>query len=214
MPKAPPPSRVKTMNLNKPLLAFVLCLLAGLAQAQNVITFSTNVSQAGGSATPTLTWSTQPAAASCTASGDWSGAKFASGTETLPTTATSKTYNLTCTWPADRTAVLTWTPATKNTDGSNYTDPASVLIRYGVGKTAAQALDLSVSVPVPATTTTFNDLIPGVWSFEAISVNQAAQLSAPTGRVTKTVLADLADTETVGVTVNPRPLPPSGLAVQ
>ena len=76
------------------LLLAYFALLATPAFAQNVINFSTDIAQADGVATPTLTWSTSPAASSCVASGQWSGEKGAAGSETLPAITESATYNL------------------------------------------------------------------------------------------------------------------------
>ena len=66
---------------------FVLFLAAGAAQAQTAgtVTLRANPTSATGSIVPVLTWSTNPVATSCTASGGWSGTKAASGTQTLAT---------------------------------------------------------------------------------------------------------------------------------
>lgn len=116
-------------------------------------TLATRVN-ANGTLTPTLTWSTTPAATSCTASGDpaWAGTKSASGTQTLadfPTT-TPKAYALLCTWPGQTSALLTWTPPTLNTDNTPLTNLAGYRVHYGASATSlAQAVQLNN----PATTT-------------------------------------------------------------
>src|SRR6187399_318695 len=53
----------------------VLTLAAGAVQAQaaGTVTLQANATSASGEMTPRLTWSTSPAATSCTASGGWSG---------------------------------------------------------------------------------------------------------------------------------------------
>ena len=64
---------------------------------QNVtITFTISATQINLGQSVTLNWSSQNAS-SCTASGDWSGSKPTSGSETLtPDSAGQKTYTLTC----------------------------------------------------------------------------------------------------------------------
>ncbi len=70
---------------------------------QNPLTlsFTTSAATVSRGETFRLDWATSPAATSCTASGDWSGSKGASGTTniTVPanTAASSLTYNLSCT---------------------------------------------------------------------------------------------------------------------
>jgi hypothetical protein len=74
---------------------------AGTAEAQTagVVTLQANQTSAVGSLVPVLTWSTNPVAQSCAASGGWSGTKAASGTQTLASISASANYTLTCTWP-------------------------------------------------------------------------------------------------------------------
>src|SRR5688572_22209524 len=86
-----------------------------LAQTLN---FSVASATTGGpTITPRLTWSTTPAATSCTASGasDWSGVKGPSGVVTLAPIAYSQTYTLVCSWPSTTGSIpLQWTPPTHN----------------------------------------------------------------------------------------------------
>lgn len=104
--------------------------------------------------TPTLTWTTTPAATSCTASGDaaWTGTKAASGTQTLAKfpTSTPKTYALLCTWPGQTSVVLTWVPPTQNTDGTPLTNLAGYRILHG---RAANSLTSTIEIANPATRT-------------------------------------------------------------
>jgi hypothetical protein len=118
-----------------------LLALTANAQAANTgsLTLSTTVN-ADGTLTPTASWSTTPAATSCTASGDWSGTKAASGTETLPSfsASTAKAYSLVCNWPGDTQAILSWIPPTQYTDGTpvafcaNATDSGVCIAKYRV----------------------------------------------------------------------------------
>ena len=95
------------------ILALPLLLLGNLAQAQTAgtLTFTVNKTAATGSVAPVLTWSTTPVATNCVASGGWSGTKFASGSQTLSTITSSKSYTLTCYW-GNGTASLKWTAPT------------------------------------------------------------------------------------------------------
>src|SRR5690242_6265952 len=130
--------------------ALPLLLLGSLAEAQTAgtISFTANQTSATGSLTPKLTWSTTPVASSCTASGGWSGTKFASGSETLATITASKSYTLTCAW-GNGNATIRWTAPTKNTDGSTLTDLKGFKIVYGQ---SATNLNLSQSVSGASTT--------------------------------------------------------------
>jgi len=69
--------------------------------------------------TSTLSWNAT-GAASCSASGAWSGAKTVSGSQQVTITAAGQTYTLSCAEPV-QTATVTWTPATKNSDGTPLT---------------------------------------------------------------------------------------------
>src|SRR6185369_8184211 len=113
--------RVKLTAL---LIAFT-CLTAGAVQAQTagVVTLRANATSATGSIVPVLTWSTNPVATSCRASGGWSGNKSASGSETLARINATTNYTLTCSWGSGSTRV-SWTAPTTNTDGSPLTDLA------------------------------------------------------------------------------------------
>src|ERR1044072_5955990 len=103
-------------KVSNALLALPLLLLGTLAQAQTAgtINFTANKTSATGSLTPVLTWSTSPVAPSCSASGAWSGTKFASGSETLAAITASKSYTLTCAW-GNGTAKISWTADRKST---------------------------------------------------------------------------------------------------
>ena len=148
----------------------LLLMLATLAQAQTAgtITFTANKKTASGSLIPVLTWSTSPVATSCTASGGWSGTKFASGSETLAKITSSKSYTLTCTWGSGSTT-LRWTAPTKNSNGSTLTDLAGYKVVYG---RSATSLTQSKSVTDPkATSTSIGSLAVGTWYFAVRSVN-------------------------------------------
>jgi len=91
-------------------------------------------------------------------------------------------------------AVLTWTLATANTDGSAIaasgpTSLAATRVEWGgcsgsnFGTAAGQQI-----VATPATAYTITGLAAGVWCFRAYSRTVAGLESAPTNAVTKTIL--------------------------
>jgi len=194
--------------MNK-LIASALGLLLALqniavGQAAPTLTFTAQTTTGNGSVVPILTWSTTPAATSCTASGDttWTGTKAASGTATLSAVTSSKTYNLTCTWPADSSAVLTWVPPTQNTDNSPFTDPNGYNIHYG---TSSTALSQTLKIPSPTTlTTTISNLAVGTWFFCIGTVN-LNNVEGPCSNIASKVFATGSVSRSVGITVNPVP---------
>lgn len=182
------------------LLALPLLLLGTFAQAQTAgtINFSAKQTSATGSLTPVLTWSTSPTASSCSASGAWSGTKFASGSETLASITASKSYTLTCAW-GNGSANISWSAPTKNTDGSTITDLKGFKIVYG---TSASSLNLSQSVnDASARSATVAALGAGTWYFAVRAVNSSGGESANSSTVTRTVSAATA-AKTVNITIN------------
>ena len=188
------------------LFALPLMLLASMAQAQTAgtITFNANQTTATGSLTPVLTWSTTPVASSCTASGGWSGTKFASGTETLATITASKSYTLTCTWGGG-SATINWTAPTKNTDGSSLTNLAGYKVAYGNSSSALNNVQ-SVSDP-KATSTTIAALAQGTWYFAVRAVNSTGTES-DNSAVTQKSIAGATAAKTVNITINAGTPPP------
>lgn len=189
----------------------VLSFTQARAQTAGTINFTAATTTGAGSVVPSLTWSTTPAATQCVASGDWSGNKGASGTETLAAITAGKTYNLTCTWPAGTTATLRWVAPTKNTDGSDYTDPNGYIVSWGTSPTA-----LTQTKPISNTTTLSNvidGLTPAKWYFAVQARNMAGVLSAYSAIASKVIAAGTAS-EAVGITVNPKPNAPSALTVE
>jgi hypothetical protein len=189
------------------LLALPLFLLGSLAQAQTAgtITFTANKTSATGSLVPVLTWSTTPVATSCTASGGWSGTKFASGSETLASITSSKAYTLTCTW-GNGSSTVSWTKPTKNTDNSALTNLASFKVLFG---NSATALTQSKAVIDPnAITTTIAALASGTWYFAVRAVNANGAESDSSAVVSKTITG-ASDAKTVNITITAGPPPPN-----
>jgi hypothetical protein len=189
------------------LLALPLMLLGSFAHAQTAgtITFTANRTSATGSLTPVLTWSTSPVASSCLASGAWSGTKFASGTETLATITSSKSYTLTCTWGGGGTATVNWTAPTRNTNGSTLTNLSGFKVLFG---TSSTALNQSKTVSDPrATSTQITALGAGTWYFAVRAVNSSQVESANSNVGQKTITAASA-AKTVNITITASTPPP------
>ena len=98
----------------------------------------------GGSTT--LSWISSNAT-SCSATGDWSGTKGTSGSETINSINNDSQFVLSCTGAGGSSSasvnvsvvinhtgsvLLSWTPPTENTDGSSLTDLAGYRIYYGI----------------------------------------------------------------------------------
>jgi hypothetical protein len=186
-------------------VAVALCLLlTGVAMAQSAptgsFTLATRVN-ANGTLTPTLTWSTTPAATSCTASGDsaWVGDKAASGTQTLadfPTTS-PKAYALVCKWQGSTQVMLTWIPPTLYTDQTPVTNLAGYRVHWGASQSA---LTQSAQISNPATTNyTISNLTAGTWYFGVKAYTTQGAESAMSNIISKTLAEPVEWTQSTGV---------------
>jgi hypothetical protein len=176
-------------------------MFAGAAQAQTAgtVTLTASPSSGTGSVTPKLTWSTNPVATSCTASGGWSGTKAASGNQTLTAIKSNTNYTLTCTWGAAGTATIAWTAPTKNTDGSNLTNLASYKVLYG---TSSTSFTHSKVIDDPTSTrATITALTPATWYFTVHSVTTGGVESSNSNVASKSVKGATA-AKTIAVTVS------------
>lgn len=196
--------------MKKILLAAAL-LLAGPLCAQT-LTFTVETTTSGGAAViPRLTWSTSPAAGSCTASNGWTGTKAAAGVELLAPISATRSYTLTCTWPGDRIATLNWTRPTTNTDGTPYANPAGYRIQYG---SSATGLDTSVYLENPqASTWTSPQLAVGTWFFGVRAVNAQGLESAISNVTSKVLTAGASQARTLEVAIR-FPNPPTNLTAE
>ena len=186
-----------------------LLLLALPSYAQNILTFTAETETGTETVTPVLSWDTQPAADTCTASGDWTGNKGAFGIETLAPISTSATYNITCEW-LDVTATLTWTAPTQNTDGTPLTDLAGFKVHYGA---TSGSYSVTNDYPDPnQTTAVIAPLTPGMWFFVATAYNAIDVESDFSNEASKLLTLD-SDVKSVGITVNPKPASPENLTV-
>lgn len=184
------------------------------AQAAPALTYSLQATSPDGKTlVPKLTWSTTPAATSCTASGDWTGTKAAANTETLPAVSAAKAYTLTCNWPGDTTATISWVPPTTNTDGTpltkcaSQTDTGGCLRSYLVlrGSDATSVgMDTRAVDDRNATSYAWTGLTPGTHWFSVLAVTgdgiNGAQFVPPPSKVI-TAASNISRTLTLGFSV-------------
>ncbi len=208
------------------LITAILFAVSANAQAAPTLTVTAKTTPGGGSVVPILTWSTSPAAQSCTASGDaaWSGTKAASGTQTLAAITTSKTYQMACTWPGDTTATISWVPVMTHTDGTamvkctSQTDTGSCMRSFLVvrGSDATSVgMDSKAVDDRNATSYAWTGLSTGTHWFSVIVITgDGVQSDQATPPVSKTITSAQNATQSVAITVNPKPSAASGLAVQ
>jgi hypothetical protein len=205
------------MTMKRVLLLITLAL-AWNAHSQT-LTFNAETVNAVEKVTPVLSWSTEPAATSCTASGapNWIGTKAASGKETLPAITASQVYTLVCTWPGNIGASIAWTPPTQNTDGSALaictsdtpTDKACLLkFRLSYGRAADQLTSVK-DIGRTVRTWQLPDLSGGTWYFQLKAVNASGVESPGTIVLSKVTGASATVSRSRGITVDPRPADPA-----
>jgi hypothetical protein len=186
------------LMLTRPLALTLALVCAGAASAQTagVVTLRASPISGSGSVTPVLTWSTNPVATSCRASGGWSGTKAASGSETLAAINATTNFTLTCSWGSG-TAQVNWTAPTTNTNGSSLTNLARFKVLYG---TSSSSLTQSTLVDDPTRRSTTLNLAPGTWYFAVRAVNTNGAESSNSNVASKSVSgATSAATATVTV---------------
>lgn len=193
----------------KLLIIALLSLATAPAWSQNTGSFTLTTKVNGdGTLTPTLTWSTTPAATSCVASGDsaWAGSKTASGTQALAAFPTSspKAYALLCNWPGDTQALLAWTVPTQNTDGSTLTNLAGFRVQWGK---SATVLDQAAQIPNPAATGyTVTGLTPAMWFFGVRAYTSQGAESSMSNTVNKVITGPVEWSQSTGVKVPKAPV--------
>jgi hypothetical protein len=176
-------------------------VVAGAAHAQSagVVTLRANSTSATASLVPVLTWSTNPTATSCRASGGWSGTKAAAGTATLPAINANTNYTLTCSWGTGSSTV-SWVAPTQNTNGTPLTNLAGFRVYYG---TSASSLTQSSTVNnVAARSATIGSLTPGTWYFKVRALN-TAQVESNDSNVASKTVAGATAAKTVNITITP-----------
>lgn len=174
-------TKEKKMSTRKGMALAALLFASAVAHGQTAgtITFAVEVTSASnGTVTPKATWSTTPAAVDCTASDGWTGAKAASGTETLAPVTASKNYVLTCRWGND-TATVSWTAPTQYTDGSAFT-PAGYRVYHRQGSATAAPQKKSVT----GTSTTLGPLATAKWYISVTALDAGGSESLESNQVT------------------------------
>jgi len=197
----------------KLLAAGFLALLSFSAHAQIAVTLTSSAPSGISPHSHALTWSA-PGATGCTASGSWTGAKAASGTQAITGLRANASYRLDCVGTAVTppcSATLTWTPPTQNTDGSALTNLAAYDVSYGA---TCSELSAVKAVPAPATGTVVTG-ISGPTCFGVKARSATGVQSALSNTVTKACPGPTTPTGSaqVAVTVDTQPAPPTGLAV-
>jgi hypothetical protein len=198
------------------MMAVLFALSIASVHAQT-LTFDVDTVNAVERVTPKLTWSTSPAATSCTASGAWSGTKAANGTETLAEITSSQVYTLTCSWPAQLGASIDWKAPTENTDGtalvpclSDTPTDKKCLLKYRLfyGKSPG-ALTTPKDISRNVIHWDLPGLSGGTWYFQLKAVNAAGVESAGSQVLSK-VTGEAGGTMTTsrGITIDPRPNDP------
>ena len=151
-----------------------------VAAAPPSVSLSASPSSINSGGTSLLTWTTSNAA-TCTASGGWSGSVATRGSQSTAALSATTTYTLSCagsagsalqsatvtvtpaTTPANGTATLNWEPPTANTDGTPVTPLSGYHVFYG---TSASALTQSIAVSGASTTSyEITGLTAGTWYF-------------------------------------------------
>jgi len=147
----------------------------------------------------TLSWAGTDVT-SCTASGDWSGNKAAAGAETINAIAADSQFTLTCSGTggsvnkainvtvsqsSNGTALLSWTPPTRNTDDSPLQDLAGYKIRYG---TSPGNYSETITVSNPGLSSYLvENLVAAEWFFVMTSFNTSSIESVYSLEVSKTI---------------------------
>lgn len=209
------------------LLAALFAASIGSAaiEAQTLKFTAAQTVNANGSVTPVLTWCTEGTtaspgttcaatggAAACTASGDWTGTKGASGSETLAAIASGKSYALACTWPGQDRFTVSWIPPTLRDDGSQLTNLKGYDVYYATSPTAAAQM---IDVPNAGVTSQLvgPGLAPGTYYVQVDAYDSAGILSkkAPAAPLVKTIGSAVSATQSVKVTF---PNAPTNVTVQ
>jgi hypothetical protein len=214
--------------MKKLLLACVLLACSPAFAQVGDVTFGASVTNANGSLSTTVSWSTTPAAQSCTASGhaSWTGTKAASGSLALPVITLSGTYPLTlnCSWAGDTTATVNWTRPTTNTDGSALAVCAAgvtsgpCLAGYRVfrrvGSTDMNGAEMTPVAGGATASRAFTGLGAGVHNFGVEAVNADGVPSVMSNIAAKTITTGGSRSASVTLTVNPKPAAATGLTVE
>jgi hypothetical protein len=147
----------------------------------------------------TLSWNSS-SATSCTASGDWSGNKAPSGSQNISGLTIDSQFNLACSGlggtvndtvsvtvvlNSTGTALMSWTPPTENTDGSQLRDLAGYRIHYG---TSPGSYSTTIDIDNPGLSSyMIEGLANSAWYFAMTAVNASGIESEFSQEVSKTI---------------------------
>jgi uncharacterized protein YndB with AHSA1/START domain len=141
-----------------------------------------------------LIWTTTDATA-CTASGGWSGAREAAGSETVGPLQSDATFTLTCTGSGgsavamtsvsvERIARVQWQAPTAQVDGAPLADLAGFHVYWGP---ASGSYTRDAVVPDASATTYDAAVSRGTWYFTVTARNAAGEESAFAEEFTRTI---------------------------
>jgi len=181
-------------------LSFLPRLLVDMeASPSPTVSLSANQTSVVLNGSTTLNWNSTNAT-DCTASGDWSGIKGTSGSETISALTTDSQFTLTCSGAGgtvndtvnvsvvlnnNGTASLSWAPPTENTDGSPLTDLAGYKIHYG---TSPGSYGNTITINNPGLTShLIENLASSDWYFVMTSFNSSGIESNYSTEVSKTI---------------------------
>lgn len=184
------------------LLGLLLAAAPALAQQVPTCTLTATPETITGSGTVTLTWSST-GAATCVASGGWSGQKECNGTQTLQVSQ-SRTFTLKASAAMGKVTAR-WTKPTQNEDGT----PATITGYKLFVADAPSGLPAATAIDLPATPLEYvfwrtpGDVSAGIKAIRADGV--ASELSNVASKSVTAASATCSDS----VTVSPRPKSPA-----
>jgi hypothetical protein len=170
-----------------------------VAASAPTLSFSASPASVSQNGSTTLSWNSSNTT-NCTASGDWSGSKGTSGSESTGALSIDGQYTLTCSGlsgsvnesvnvtvvqSSDGTALLSWTPPTENTDDSPLTDLAGYKIYYGTSPATYSNTEI-INNP-GLTSFLIEDLASAEWYFVITSFNSSGIESSYSTEVSKTI---------------------------
>jgi hypothetical protein len=163
------------------------------------LSFSASPGSVNTNGSTTLSWAGTDVT-SCTASGDWSGNKVTAGSQTINAIAADSQFILTCSGTggsvnrtvnvtvlqsSNGTALLSWTPPTRNTDDSPLQDLVGYKIRYG---TSPGNYSETITLSNPGLSSYLvENLSPADWFFVMTSFNTSNIESGYSSEVSKTI---------------------------
>jgi len=163
------------------------------------VTISASPSTVSSNGSTTLSW-TSTDATSCNATGDWSGSKSVSGSQTINSIIADSSFTLSCTGEGGTvnrsvdvsvvvnntgTALLSWVPSTENTDESVLTDLAGYKIYYG---TSPGNYSETITLDNPGLSSYLVESLPSAtWYFVMSSYNASNIESSYSGEVSKVI---------------------------